>query len=163
MLRKVVGDNLNRIRKEMRFSQHAVAQKSSLEQKDISKIENYVENVGVDKLDQICKGLGIYPYLLFIEGDEISDKNLLELKCFLKGVVCLLYHYYLIMSQIHSKDISPKPYTSYGIGVLNNCVPCIEDISTDKAFVESLIELCNVYQLDPIHLKEFVEDSLLKM
>lgn len=161
MLRKTIGINLKRCREKLHLSQHAVAEKCGLEQKDISKIENYVENVGVDKIDQICKGLGICPYELMIAPDEISAKDLLEKKFFMKGVFSLLY--YMLSSQIHNEEISSKPYTSYGIGVSDNSVPCIEDISTDKDFVEGLVKLCNTFQLDPIHLKEYIEDSLIKI
>ena len=71
LLRRTIGINLRRCREKLHLSQHAVAEKCGLEQKDISKIENYVENVGVDKIDQICKGLGIKPSDLMTDPDKI--------------------------------------------------------------------------------------------
>ena len=162
MLRKTIGINLKRIREKMGLSQHTVADKCNLEQKDISKIENHVENVGVDKIDQICKGLRIRSYELFVPND-ISARELLEKRCFAKGVITLLYEYHTLVNQIHNDEISSKPYTSYGIGVLNRRFLSIEDISTDKAFVDSLVDLCNRFQLDPTQLKEYIEDALVKM
>ena len=163
MLRKVIADNLKGYRKNLQCSQHAIADKSDMEQKDISKIENYVENIGVDKIDQLCKGLGIHPYELVIDPDEISAKDLLGKKCFAKGVILLLYQYYLLFSRIYNEEISKMPYETYGIAIKDQSVPCIKDISTDKAFVEGLVDLCNIHQVSPEHLLDVIENALIEL
>lgn len=38
----------------------------------------------------------------------------------------------------------------------------IDDISTDEGYVEMLEELCNRCEVSPIHIKDVVEDFLVK-
>ena len=132
-------------------------------QKAICKIENHVENVGVDKIDQVCKGLRIHPYELVAQAGEISAKDLLEKEIFLTGVIQLLYRYFLITSKISDKDIAASSIDTYGIGLREPTVLYIKDISTNKPFVQGLVELCNQLQADPIHLREIIDDALFEM
>ena len=133
-----------------------------MEQKDISKIENYVENFGVDKLDQLCKGLEIRPYELVINFGEIAVKDLLKKKFFTKGVIIMLYQYYLLLSRICDTEISDQEFDVYGIGVKNQSVPCIKNVSTNQSFVQSLVNLCNANQVSPDHLMDVIEDALFE-
>ena len=55
------------------------------------------------------------------------------------------------------------PYVSYGIAAKDehgNVVRSVYDVSTDKAFVASLCKRCTKNRLDPIHLRDVVEDSI---
>lgn len=162
LLRKIIGENLKEYRKRINLSQHDVADKTGMEQKTISKIENYLENIGVDKLDQLCKGLGIHSYELVVNPEEITVRALLEQKVFVKGIIFMLYQYYLQMSTVFNEEISSQPLQTYGIGIKDGCMPCIEDICTDKAFVESLVNLCNIHQVSPDHLIDVIEDALFE-
>ncbi|MBQ5321172.1 MAG: hypothetical protein J6K88_03825 [Oscillospiraceae bacterium] len=49
-------------------------------------------------------------------------------------------------------------YRSYGIRVSRDKV--IEDVSTDKNFVEALTEKLNRLKVDPIHIYDVLEDEL---
>lgn len=49
---------------------------------------------------------------------------------------------------------------TYGIGLTDCENLSIEDISTDKDFVDNLVNLCNRFQVDPIHLFDVVEDAV---
>ena len=162
MLRKIIGDNLKRFRKRTNLSQHEVALKTGMEQKTISKIENYLENIGIDKLDQLCRGLEISPYELLIDPREITEMDLMVKRIFSKGVIVMLYRYHLLLSTVYNKEISDQPYKTYGIGMGKQSIPCIKDICTDKAFVESLVHLCNLYQVSPEHLINVIDDAMLE-
>ncbi len=51
--------------------------------------------------------------------------------------------------------------TAYGICIKNkNSSARVDDISTDKLFVERIAKLCKTYRVSPIHLKDVVEDQL---
>ena len=160
MLRKVIGENLKSCRKRMNLSQYGVADLSDMEQKTISKIENYMENIGVDKLDQLCNGLGIHPYELVIYLTEIKAGDLLEKICFSKGVIEMLWQYYKIVSNILNEEICPVAYRTYGIGLEGKELPCVQDLSTDEQFVESVIALCNANQVSSDQLLYVIEDAL---
>ncbi len=161
-MRKVIGTNIKTLRKKRKLSQHQLAEKCFLEQKDICNIENYRWNFGVDKINLLARGLHVHPFELLIRTDEMTPKLLLEREVFAKGVVLLLYQYYLILSQIFNEERSTEPMESYGIGLKGHAVPCVRDISTDRKFVESLVALCNAYQVDPVHLQSVVEDALFE-
>lgn len=49
-------------------------------------------------------------------------------------------------------------YTSYGIAVGSLAV---SDISTDRSFVEALVQQFEANQLAPEHLREAVEDAII--
>jgi len=159
LLRITVGNNLCFYRKKRGFSQLELSMACGVEQKTISRIENYLENTSINKLEQLCIGLKIHPYELFIKQGAITPRDCFEKICFQEGVIQLLYQYYLLLSTIKNQEISDVSYDTYGIGVKNYEELSIKDICTDKAFVESLINLCNLYQVDPMQLKDVVEDS----
>lgn len=67
------------------------------------------------------------------------------------------------------KKILPEfaePVLTFGICVFSETpkgqqpIRRISDVSTDRNFVKKLTELCNRAQLDPIHLKDVIEDAL---
>ena len=55
---------------------------------------------------------------------------------------------------------------SYGVAVIENCdgtdyvLESILDISSDFGAVETLVNVCNVEELDPIHIEDVVNDFL---
>ncbi len=51
--------------------------------------------------------------------------------------------------------------TAYGIYIKDkDSSACVNDISTDKLFVEKIAKLCRTYKVSPVHLKDVVEDQL---
>ena len=51
--------------------------------------------------------------------------------------------------------------TAYGIYIKDkDSSAYVNDISTDKLFVEKIAKLCRTYKVSPIHLKDVVEDQL---
>ena len=56
------------------------------------------------------------------------------------------------------KTIENKDYLVYGIRYDDEY--CVRDVSSDKAAIERLISDCNKYDLDPIHLRDVVEDFI---
>ena len=71
----------------------------------------------------------------------------------------MLYQYYMLMSRMLDED-SNRTYQAYGIGIVGQSVPCIKDISTDERFVQSLVDLCNLHGVNPVHLIDVIEDAL---
>ena len=159
-MRKIIGNNLMVCREKQKLSQYDLADKCLLAQKDISNIENYRWNFGIDKIKNLSRGLAIRPYELVISAGEITVKALLEKDVFAKGVVHMLYEYYLLLSQNSNEDFFEHPIETYGIGLKDHAIPCVKDVSPDKEFVESLVALCNAYQVDPMHLKNVIEDAI---
>ena len=51
--------------------------------------------------------------------------------------------------------------TAYGIYIKDkDSSAYVNDISTDKLFVEKIAKLCKTYKVSPVHLKDVVEDQL---
>lgn len=57
-----------------------------------------------------------------------------------------------------------ESYVAYGISVYSEdkkmILDTISDIFLEKEKAEKLVELCNKNKLDPIHLREVVEDAI---
>ena len=57
-------------------------------------------------------------------------------------------------------------YTTYGVEVLDNkdgdliLLDEITDVSSDKDLVQQLVDDCNKYDLDPVHLRDVIADRL---
>ena len=54
-------------------------------------------------------------------------------------------------------------YTTHGIEAKDEhgtVLKSVHDVSTNKAFVASLCQRCTAHHLDPIHLRDVVEDSI---
>ena len=60
-------------------------------------------------------------------------------------------------------EINPELFT-YGIKAVENgkTICSVADISTDSVYVKTLITLFEKYNLSPIHLKDVIEDFLVK-
>ena len=55
------------------------------------------------------------------------------------------------------------PYVTYGINAKDergNVVRSISDVSTNRAIVASLCRKCTRNRLDPIHLRDVIEDAI---
>lgn len=63
----------------------------------------------------------------------------------------------MYQSVADTNTLEGKSYISYGIAIADIR---IRDISPDKAIVDALVEQYNRQALDPLHLKEVVEDFL---
>ncbi|MGN1039718.1 MAG: DUF6514 family protein [Oscillospiraceae bacterium] len=51
--------------------------------------------------------------------------------------------------------------TAYGIYIKDkDSSAYVNDISTDKLFVEKIAKLCRTYKVSPVHLRDVVEDQL---
>ena len=162
-LRKIIGENIHKFRKETDITQEKLGEKINVDQGMISRIENYKENIRIDTFAKLCKSLSIHPYEAVIAEDEITCRDLLIKSIFQKGVLELLKRYFLSLTQKLNTEISQKPYAAYGIDVKDAAEASIGDISSDRAFVESIIALCNELELDPSQLLNVVEDSLLNI
>ena len=57
--RKVLGDNLRRIRKDARLSQETLAEKADLHPVYVGEVERGVKNISLDALVQIAGALKI--------------------------------------------------------------------------------------------------------
>ncbi len=69
------------------------------------------------------------------------------------------YKYQCIREFLSNEDVGG--YTSYAI-VLELTKIRISDISTDRDFVLGIVRLLNKCRVDPIHLKDIVEDVIQK-
>jgi hypothetical protein len=64
--------------------------------------------------------------------------------------------FYIVKDHLHHPDIGE--YISYGIGVEGQV---ISDISTDRSYVEALLQQFEENELAPEHLQEAVEDAII--
>ncbi len=64
--------------------------------------------------------------------------------------------FYIVKDQLDHPDIGE--YISYGIKTENLV---ISDISTDRSFVEALVQKFEENELAPEHLQEAVEDAII--
>ena len=64
--------------------------------------------------------------------------------------------FYIVKDQLDHPDIGE--YISYGIGVEDQV---ISDISTDRSYVEALLQQFEENELAPEHLQEAVEDAII--
>jgi hypothetical protein len=64
--------------------------------------------------------------------------------------------FYIVKDQLDHPDIGE--YISYGIGSESLV---ISDISTDRSFVEALMQKFEENELAPEHLQEAVEDAII--
>ncbi|MDO5331073.1 MAG: DUF6514 family protein [Bacillota bacterium] len=63
---------------------------------------------------------------------------------------------------VSSVTVEEQEYKSYGIACTDNETvrTFIEDVSVDEKAVKKLVNLFNKLHLDPVQLKEAIEDSL---
>lgn len=72
-----------------------------------------------------------------------------------------MFRYVPFKEELHSDELGF--YISFGINIIdssNNLITSISDISINESFVSELCDRYTLYQLDPIHLFEVIEDSL---
>lgn len=80
----------------------------------------------------------------------------------LEGTVQLGYRYELTSRKVVDGEEDIR-YTTYGISAVNQngeVVVSHPDVSTDKVFMIRLVERCNNGQLDALHLRDVIIDSL---
>ena len=66
--------------------------------------------------------------------------------------------YFLTKDQV---IVEGREYTVYGMNY--NDGPFAADLSTDKHSVQRLVEKCNEYKLEPIHMFDVIEDFLAEI
>ena len=72
-----------------------------------------------------------------------------------------LFLYVTFKERFFSDDLGC--YTSFGIKAIdtsNNDVLTVSDVSVNEAFVNELCRSFNLYQLDPIHLSDALDDAV---
>lgn len=77
ILRKIFTENLKFYRKEFGFSQQQLAEKCDIATNYLSEIERGQKFPSVDMIEKISAVLNIPAYLLFLEGKNITDTELL--------------------------------------------------------------------------------------
>lgn len=160
MLHSIVSNNLEKFRKRENMSQEKLYEKTGVTQKTICLIEKSMRDCKLDTVEALCKGLNIQAFELFLS-DEVFDVKLLFQNATLeKGLMEVLARFYVIVNDMKNKEISEKVYRTYGIAVEGQSVPCFQDVSTDKLFVDAIVKLINELGLDPIHLKDVLEDCV---
>lgn len=160
MAKVIVGDNFYYYRKEAGLTQNELAERARTGQRIVSKIENCTQNYSIDSLERFCNVLEIPMYKLFTPKHKIGFRELLCDPAYSKGAIMLLYHYYLFVTSVENREISDRQYDAYGIALKESDDVRIEDISTDKKFVKSLVDLCNEYQVSPLHFPEVIQDAI---
>lgn len=75
-----------------------------------------------------------------------------------------MYQYLPVEERLYSPYLGR--YRSFGIAAFKVCgeqreqVAFTSDVSTDEAFAAQLAQRCTVAQLNPVHLKDVVLDSI---
>ena len=159
-IREIVAANICYYRKKAHLTQEQLAGMAQAGQKTVSKIENCMANCSIDTLERLCVEMEIPMYRLFTPREGITFLDLLNDETYAKGAIMLLYHYYLFMSTLENEEIGIGKYDTYGIALQDHDEVRIEDISTDKKFVQRLVEFCNEYQVSPIHFPDVVQDAM---
>lgn len=160
LLRKVVGYNLEKYRKKLHLSQGKLYCETGVTAKTTSSIENCMRDCKLETLEILAKGVDVQPFELFLDKEKFDCKVLLDNPVLLKGVLKILAVYYPILQELKNEEISDKPYRTYGIAVEGDCVPCVNDVTTDEKFAESIARLLTKMGVDPIHLPEVLQDIL---
>ena len=139
--RKTLAKKIKTYRKEHSLSQLEFAEECGISPVSLCRIERQNSNFSIDTLDLISTRMN----------ETISQ--LLENP--------ELYTYCLIPTTICIND---EDVLTYGIGVLKNNVMLeyVLDISNDHNAVYALMELCDKGQVEPIHLKDIVENYLME-
>lgn len=158
-VKEIVGENFYHYRKEAKLSQFELAELADSTQRIVSKIENCTENYSIETLEKFSNALKVKIHRLFIPHNPIDSQKLILDSVSSYEFVMLLYIYYLTKKKFKNEEIA---YDSYGIALKDFEEISIEDISSDKGFVESLCEICNDFQVSPTHFFEVIQDALEK-
>ena len=70
MLRKVLAQNIRKLRAEKSISQEELAFRCALHRTYLSDIERATRNVSIDNIEKIAKALEVPPYTLLIHEAE---------------------------------------------------------------------------------------------
>lgn len=68
---RVFGSNLKKYRTELGLSQESFAEKCGLHRTYISAIECYRRSIALENVQRIADALGIEPYKLFLEDNNV--------------------------------------------------------------------------------------------
>ncbi len=137
--RKNLAKKIKSYRKEHNLSQLEFAEECGISMVSLCRIERQNSNFSIDTLDLISTYMDeTISHLL-----ESTEKYTY---CLIPATIC-----------IDDADV-----LTFGIGVLKNNVMLeyILDISDDHNAVLALLKLCEEGQLEPIHLKDIVENFL---
>lgn len=137
--RATLAKKVKNFRKENHINQFEFAEDCGISNGLVSMIERKNTNITLDTLQLLAARMDkTVSYLL--ESPELYTY------CLIPTIVC-----------VNEVDV-----LTYGIGVLKNNVMLeyVLDISDDHNAVYALMELCDKGQVDPIHLKEIVENFL---
>lgn len=160
--KEIVGSNMYYYRKKAQLTQDELAGLAKTGQRTVSKIENCTQNYSIDTLERLCVELDIPMYKLFTPRKKVNFLELFNDPPYAKGAIMLLYHYYIFMSKLENEEIGDRQYETYGIALQNYDEVRIEDISTDKKFVQHLVDFCNEYQVSSIHFPDVIQDAIAK-
>jgi transcriptional regulator with XRE-family HTH domain len=72
-IRKLVGGNVTRLRREQDLKQERLAELSGLTQSMISQIENGHSNVELFTLNDLAQAFGVRPIEFFVEGSDDAE------------------------------------------------------------------------------------------
>lgn len=139
--RATLAKKVKSFRKENNINQFEFAEDCGISDGLVSMIERKNTNITLDTLQLLAARMA----------ETVSE--LLENP--------ELYSYCLIPTQVCINDME---VTTYGIGVLKNHIMLeyVLDISNDQNAVVSLLNLCDEGQVEPIHLKDIVENFLVE-
>ncbi|MBQ7975262.1 MAG: helix-turn-helix transcriptional regulator [Clostridia bacterium] len=139
--RKTLAKKIKNYRKEHNLSQMEFAEECGISPVSLCRIERRNSNCSIDTLD-----------LISVYMNETISQLLQNPE---------IYTYCLIPTTICIDDTE---VLTYGIGALKNNVMLeyVLDISDDHNAVYALMKLCEKEKLEPIHLKEIVENFLVE-
>ena len=72
-----------------------------------------------------------------------------------------MFLYVTFKERLFSDELGP--YTSFGIKAIdtsNKSETTVSDVSVNEAFVNELCRSFNLYQLDPVHLSDVLDDAV---
>ena len=160
LIRVIIGDNVRYHRKMKNMSQEELGARIEMTQNMISKIETHKQNLTIDMLETLCGGLDVDLFDLAVGNQKLPKVYFFTKTSLTEGVIEILYQYFMIVTKLNDKSISSEPLDTYGIELKGRPEICVADISTNREFVSSLVELFNRLQLDPVHIDDVIRDAV---
>lgn len=154
--RKNLAKKVKSYRKEHHLSQLEFAEECGISDVSLCRIERQNSNVSLETIQLLAARIGD------TVAELLSDPAEAQATHFPKPSPEDNHHLYcLIPTEI---CINERKTTTYGIGVVKNMLMLnyILDISEDYNKILSLVERCNTEKLDPIHLRDVVENILIE-
>lgn len=135
-VKEILAKKIVRFREGVCMNQMDFAEDCGISRNLLSLIETGKDNVTINTMDLLSARMGISI------GELLSQDGIT---------------YFVYPSEIVVEDVRA---TTYGIGVLidNTLVDYILDVSLDFDKIKTLVSLLNLEELEPIHLKDIVED-----